>query len=346
MRSASARIMYQGKDITADISKYLKNITYTDVISGEADDLQITVEDREGLWHSSWFPTKGDILDVTLLTDNWEGVLAGELKLPVGLCEIDEIECKIPPSEVLIKALSVPNNTSLRGNVRSRSWEKVELKTIANDIAKEAKLKLFYDSDMNPSLERVEQTEESDLSFLLKLCTDNGLALKITDEQVVIFDEIKYEAQEATISLVSDTLKAIQTNSITSSMVSWSLRTSVRDVYKACRVDYQNSDKKAKITYTFTDPNKKEGKTLVVNQQVGSVAEAEALAKKELRNKNKGETEGSFTLLGSFEYFAGRTVNLVGFGAFDGKYIIVKAVHSLGTAYTTQIDIRRCLNGY
>ena len=39
-------IKYNNKDISADISKYLKSISYTDNLSGEADDLQITLEDR------------------------------------------------------------------------------------------------------------------------------------------------------------------------------------------------------------------------------------------------------------------------------------------------------------
>lgn len=41
-------IKYNNKDISADISKYLKSISYTDNLSGEADDLQITLEDKSG----------------------------------------------------------------------------------------------------------------------------------------------------------------------------------------------------------------------------------------------------------------------------------------------------------
>ena len=51
-------IKYNNKDISADISKYLKSISYTDNLSGEADDLQITLEDKAGLWQSTWIPGK------------------------------------------------------------------------------------------------------------------------------------------------------------------------------------------------------------------------------------------------------------------------------------------------
>ena len=65
-RRISAIIKYNNKDISVDISKYLKSISYTDNLSGEADDLQITLEDRDGLWQSTWMPEKGALLDVIL----------------------------------------------------------------------------------------------------------------------------------------------------------------------------------------------------------------------------------------------------------------------------------------
>lgn len=43
-------IKYNDKDISADLQQYLKNVSYTDNMSGEADDLQLTLEDKAGLW--------------------------------------------------------------------------------------------------------------------------------------------------------------------------------------------------------------------------------------------------------------------------------------------------------
>lgn len=84
----------------------------------------------------------------------------------MGLFEIDEITSSGYPSEVQIKAVSVPDNNTLRGTERSRSWEKAKLQVIANDIASAAGMSLFWDTEENPVLDRAEQTEESDLSFL------------------------------------------------------------------------------------------------------------------------------------------------------------------------------------
>ena len=67
-------IKYNNKDISADISKYLKSISYTDNLSGEADDLQITLEDKAGLWQSTWIPEKGALLDAAKILANFVGV--------------------------------------------------------------------------------------------------------------------------------------------------------------------------------------------------------------------------------------------------------------------------------
>ena len=341
-RKCEVLVKYDDKDISTDLQPYLKGVSYTDNLSGEADDLQLTLEDKEGLWQSTWFPDRGATLDVSVKLINWQGI--DEQTVRLGLFEIDEITSQGVPSEVQVKAVSVPDDNSLRGKERTRSWEKAELKKIASDIATGAELADV--EDYNPTIDRAEQTEQSDLSFLYKLCADHGLALKICNKQVVIFDEAKYETADAVMVLLKPGV--ITTSKLTKvdKLKSYSLRSKIRDIYKACHVKYQGGKKKAKIETTFTDPNKTKGKTLEVNEQVKSIAEAERLAKKKLREKNCEEFTGSFSFLGNPELLAAVNVQLEGYGAFDGKYIITKATHDIGNGYTTNIDVRRCLNGY
>ena len=340
-------IKYNNKDISADISKYLKSISYTDNLSGEADDLQITLEDKAGLWQSTWMPEKGALLDVMLQQKYWQTLSALPQSLRLGLFEIDEITSSGYPSEVQIKAVSVPDNNTLRGTERSRSWEKAKLQVIANDIASAAGMSLFWDTEENPVLDRAEQTEQSDLSFLYAICKDKGLALKISDKKIIIFDEAKYEAEKAKITIVKPGTVYKKESGMKYLFVGtgYSLRTKIRDIYAACRVSYQQGSSKSNIEATYTAAGKK-GKTLQVNEQVESVAEALNLAKKRLREKNKDEVTGSLNMLGNFVLLSGVTVNLLGFGAFDDKYLITRASHDIGSGYTTHIDVRRCLNGY
>lgn len=345
-RNVALSIKYDNKDISTDIAKYLKSVSYRDAMSGQADDLQITLEDRAGLWQSSWMPEKGAVLDASITVNNWHGLGTPET-LRLGTFELDEISSSGYPSEVQLKAVSVPFNNTLRGEEHTRSWEKAELKTIANDLAAAAGLELYYDTEDNPTLDRAEQTEQSDLSFLLALCGDYGLALKVSDGQLIIFDEAKYDAAEAAITIVKPgTVYTPDEKQVyIQAMLNYQLSSKLRDVYAACHVAYKQGKNKATIEATFTAPGKT-GKTLQVKEQVANTAEAERLAKKRLRDKNKEEITGSFSLPGSFYLVAGVTINLLGFGAYDGRYIITEADHSIGSGYTVSINVRRCLDGY
>lgn len=346
-RRVEVTIKYNNKDISADIMPYVKSLSYRDAMGGQADDLQLTLEDRQGLWQSAWFPDKGAMLDVSLVTSGWQSAGALPQTLRLGTFELDEINSSGYPSEVQLKAVSVPFNNTLRGEEHTRSWEKAELKTIANDIASAAGLNLFFDTDYNPTIERAEQTEQSDLSFLLALCGDYGLSLKISSGQLIIFDELKYETAEALLTIVKPgTIYIPEENMIyLPAITGYNLMTKLRDIYAACHVAYQQGKNKAMIEATFTVPGKT-GKTLQVKEQVENVADAERLAKKRLREKNRDEVTGSINLPGSFYLVAGITINVLGFGAYDGKYIITEAQHDVGNGYTTSINIRRCLDGY
>lgn len=347
-RKISVKVTYDNKDISESLAPYLKSLSYTDNLSGEADDLSLKLEDKEGLWQSDWMPDMGAELTVTLTSEAWGSLFEEERTLRLGLFEIDEIESSGSPSEVSLKAVSVPDANALRGVNRTRSWEEVEFKVIAQDIADGAGMELVYDSEENPKLDRAEQTEQSDLSFLTKLCNDQGFALKISEKQIIIFDEAKYESVAPKIAIVNPGALYMEEKDMLylTWVEGWRFRKKVRDIYKACHVAYQNSDTKEMIEGTFTAPDKKEGKTLEVKEEVGSTAEAEKLAKKKLREKNREEITGSFDLPGNFNLLASTTVKIIGFGEFDGNYIIETANHDVGGGYKTSIDIRRCLDGY
>ena len=360
-RRAYPKIAYNKKDITQAMLSYLKSLEFTDVLTGQADDLQIVLEDRSGLWLEAWFPDKGATLTASILTKYWSNPTEAEKELPLGLFEIDEIECSAMPSETKIKAVSVPNNTTLRGEERTRSWEGYTIQKIAQDIADNAGMQLNFSAKDNPTLERVEQTEQSDLAFLDKLCQDNGLSLKVTDNQIIIFDMADMEAAEPSLIFLRPTVADLSATAVESGSSnrtntgnalkqfkpsSWRFISSTRDVYKACTVEHSQGKKKEKISAAFTDPTKIEGKTLLVKKDVKSVEEAERMARKALRDKNKDEVTGSLSCMGDTDLSAGLTVTVKGFGKFDGKYIISRVKHSLGNGYRCSVDLRRCLNGY
>ncbi|MEK3976053.1 phage late control D family protein [Psychrobacillus sp. FSL K6-1267] len=329
-------ISYNNYKIIEDLKPHLIDWRYTDNLSGEIDDLQITFEDIEHKWLSDWFPSKGSILNGVIIKKNWNEIIR---RTKIGKFEVDEIEASGPPSSISIRALATPENNSIRGEFKSRAWEKATLKLVAGDIAKANKLKLYYKASNNPKKDRYEQESETDLAFLYRLCKDEGLCLKLSNSSIVILDEAEYERNStvATINRQSKVDDDIQVQS-------WKAKTTLTGTYKSCRVQYQDSSKKKTIKATFTPPKPpKVGRTLVVKEQIKSVAEGQRLAKNKLREANKEATKVDLVVLSEKHLDAGMTVNLKGFGKFDGKYIITQVVHSQSLI---PLSLRKCLEGY
>lgn len=334
-RRAVLVLSYNGKDVTQDIAGALKEFKFKDAAPGTLDELSITLEDRERKWQGTWTPTEGDRIKGEIRTINWDG--PGEIKkIPLGSFEVDSFEFDGPPDTVAIKALSLPVSSDIRQEKRSKAWEKVTLKTVAGEIAKRAGLKLIYEAVDNPSYDRLEQSQLSDLAFLLETATKEGIAIKVSNGSLVLFDESIYEKKPAiaTITRGKDNVKGYG--------FSWG---TAYTAYRACEVSYTNSKTKKTVKVIYTPPGApKSGPILKINEQADSRAAALKLGRKRLREKNKEAGRGTLSLMGDIRMAGGLTINIKDWGRFDGKYIIVSAEHIIGgSGFTTDIEIRKVL---
>lgn len=334
-RRSGLELTYNGVNITTGLKPHLKGWSYTDNMSGQSDDLQITLEDQKHLWVSDWFPEKGATLSAEVVRGNWE-TNGQKDSLNIGVFEIDEIG--VDDFSVTIKALSIPEGSgSMRGEDKNKAWEAITLSGVAGDIAGSNGMGILFDSSYNPFFDRLEQTEQTDLVFLQKQCDDAGLSLKIGEGKIIIFDDVKYEQANPITTIDRSKFPRI----------SFSAKTTLNGIYSACTVEYTDASKNETFKFTFTPPNApKTGKVLHINQRVTSVAEAELLAKRSLRKENVKETDFSLTLPGDTRFLAALTVILTGWGVFDGKYIITQATHSQQGKYEVKLQLRRCLEGY
>jgi phage protein D len=57
-RRVWVKVEYDGMDITDAITDGLLSFTYTDA-NDEANEIKITVEDRDGNWAGPWYPKVG-----------------------------------------------------------------------------------------------------------------------------------------------------------------------------------------------------------------------------------------------------------------------------------------------
>ena len=339
------------------MAQYVLSFSYTDNLTGQVDDISITLEDRAELWEADWMPERGATLDITICTYNWSDLYSEEQDLQLGKFEIDELEVSSAPNIVTIKAvaISISDDSTLRSTLRSHTWENISVQKAANDIAWQNGMKLQWYCDDNPNIDKLEQNDESDLDVLRKICDDAGFALKVTTDAIIIFDVEKFEKEDVyaeyyhpgttILNIVENQSKPVQTDAL----LNYSFKAKIRDVYKKCHVKYAKDKDKSVIESTFVAPDKKEkeGATLEVHQQVSSQAEADRLAKKKLREKNCEEFTGSFSSDGNMGLCAGETIEMLGFGNFSGKYIITQAKHDISSSgFTSSVEIRKCLDGY
>lgn len=329
VRRTELNLVYEGTNISPDIEPDLLSFEFTDKESGEADEITITLKDDHALWHTDWFPGKGDRLKATIVDKDFDQLYCGQF-------EIDDLTLSAPPNVFSIKGVSVPLVKSIRRTKKSKVWEEAALSEMVSAVATEGDLQQVFDVDNDPFYAKQIQREETDLAFLKRLCDAEGLSLKVTDTQLVVFEQQAYE-QTPTVLTITRGIDDIKT---------FSFKTQAYDLYKTCTCSYYDEDNEQEIKQTFTAPNIAEGMELNITKVASSFAEAQRWAKSELRRKNKHEVTTDITVIGNTQLIAGINVEFSGFGKFDGKYLIESAKHTVGSGYTTQLRARKILEGY
>lgn len=330
-RRAVPVITYLGVDITANIAPDLISFKYADN-EGKSDEIQLDLQDRERKWQDPWLPQKGDRVTAAIRLENWR--VEGEVsQLNCGTFYIDDVSFKGPPDVISIKALSVPFTSGGKNTKSSRAWENSDLAGILGDVATSAGLTLLYDAP-NFTYERVDQVKETDLAFAKRMARKEGLSIKVTDKQLVIYDELTYESKDAVRKIVRGE----------SDVKSYSFSESAaEEQYKKVEVAYFDDKRKKTVQYTYDVPSITSGATLKIKKTAKNLGEAMRWAKAEARNKNKLSKTGKLTLIGDENLVQGITVELEKFGAFSGKYFIESANHDVIGGYLVDINIREVL---
>jgi len=157
------------KDITGNISDRLINLTMTDNRGFEADQLDIELDDSDGLVE---LPVRGAVLSLYL---GWKGfALVGK-----GDFTVDEVEHHGAPDTVTLRARSA----DFRGTLNSRreeSWHDTTLGAVVGAIASRNKLTASVaESLANIRIPHIDQSQESDAVFLTRLAERNGGAVSV-----------------------------------------------------------------------------------------------------------------------------------------------------------------------
>ena len=315
-------ITYEGRDITREISPFVTAFTFTDNSSGKADDISLTLMDRDSLWLMNWTPSKGDTITPSLAE--------GGLRLDCGAFTVDQIDYSFPPHIITIKAVSASPKTHTRFEPHSRSWEENSLSGIAGSIAQDNGLECFYDAQDYPVQFR-EQVQQADLPFLEELCGQFGLSLKISEGKLIIFSESGYSLNDPAASITPDDPRLISARFSSKSA----------GIYRKSRLTYHNPalDETFTAGYEDTDAEGTE-QELEIFTHVDSQEQADAVAREALIRNNSAEITAQITLSASPEFLAGVNADLKGFGMFSGKYFTDKVTHTVAGGWTTTVTLK------
>ncbi|STW05298.1 late control gene D protein [Klebsiella grimontii] len=174
-KTPAFRIVIAGKDATQTLDKRLLSMTLTDNRGFEADQLDLELDDADGL---VIMPRRGAVISLAL---GWKG----EPLFSKGKFTVDEIEHSGSPDRLTIRARSADFRETL--NVRrEKSWHKTMVGEVVKEIAARHSLKVAIGKDVaEQALDHLDQTNESDASFLMKLARQYGAIASVKDSNLL-----------------------------------------------------------------------------------------------------------------------------------------------------------------
>lgn len=317
-------LIYKGVDISSEFAPESITITYSDKVHGEADEIDVTVQDKDGKWRGSWCPEHGDIVDLSI---GYEG----GVMVPCGAFEIDEPSVSMSRSgdTLTFRGVSAPISKSLRTK-KTRGYEKQNLKAIASKIAGEHGLSVTG----NPPdilFERVTQRRERDLEFLSRLAENYGAYFSVRGKQLVFEKRSDVHARGPVFMFRANS----------DDYISVELKKSSHKTYSKAKLTYFEGQEKRKIEAAASDSKVKNGDTLRLDERVENDGQAKARVKSELEKENLKKQTGTISMKGRPLMLAGQIIELNGgFGVWVGRYVIKSSRHSISrSSYTTSIEV-------
>ena len=323
-RKAEADLTWNGTAVTSKMVGNKLEVTYTDPASGEADSLDISIQDRGRQWITAWLPVTGDTLTAAIKVSDWEQE-GDNRTLTCGFFVLDNFGFQGWPVTGTISGVSVPADGNFRATERSKTWESATIREIGKEIAKRAGITLAWDVEGKPfTIKTVEQSEQTDCDFYADLCETYGLAMKVYARKIVVYDREKYKKKEP-VAKISET-----------DLLSWSWSKTLTGTYTGGE-------------YTYTDPSTEEEIKVTVGtgtrilKQSGkadSKADAERMITAAVNKANHGATKLTASIMGNAALVASQCVTVVGIGKLSGKYFIDTITHHVGgSGYTMDLEM-------
>lgn len=324
-RSVEVDLTWNGQAVKRKMTGQGTEITYTDPASGEADSLDIAIQDRDRQWTVAWMPLEGDTLEVSIKLSHWDREGDSRI-LPCGFFILDNFDFSGWPITGTISAVSVPADGAFRERERTKIWEKVTIPEIGKEIASRAGIGFIWDVEGTPfPLDSVEQSSETDCDFLMSLCDRYGYSMKVYAQKIVVFDREAYKKKNSVLTIQETDIER------------WSWKQVLAGTYTGGE-------------YTYTDPTTEEEIKAVVGtgsrilKQSGRAngkEDAERRIQAAVDKANHGAATLSLTMMGNASLVASQCVTVVGLGRLSGQYYIDRITHHVGSGYTMDLELSR-----
>lgn len=321
------RLTANSSDITSIIAARFVSLRLTDAVGFESDMLEITLADNDPLNRIQRPPNGAEI-------ELWLGYDSNVSRM--GLFVFDEFERTGWPGKVTIRARSAIYEQTPKGKTdlqtqKVRSWQKgTKIGDMVAKIAQEHSIAPAVSTSLaGIALPHYDQTDESDLSFLLRIMRSYDAIVKPSGGKLVVVKR----GESQTISGYA--LPVVTINA--TEMTNWSVNQSKRDS-PGTVIAYWYSPMGAvrnKVTVGSGEPVRRLRHNYT-NQQA-----AEKAAQAELDKRVRGQNKFSGMLPGRPDLAAEGRLIITEFGTsdVDGEWLISRVEHELDeSGYRCRIE--------
>ena len=305
-------LIYRDVDISSEIAPMVTSFNYNDKEHGEADDIDVTVQDSDGRWRGSWKPDEGDVMVPTIVDSNGS-------RLPCGEFEMDEPQSVGGRNgdTMVIRGLAVPITKSLR---TQKSWRFVitSLKSFVYEVGGATGLQVEGDIKAIQYVQKA-QRRERDLEFLKRLGEETGHYVNVRGQKLIFTNFKSLDSQSAAFQIFHGDRRVTKAT----------FQFQTKETYSKAKVSYLDARTKEKIEHEEPDPDVKTGDTLSITERVEDKSQAEELAKSRLHMKNRHRKIGTYAGVGDSRVMAGVVAEASGFGQYDDNYLFQSTAHAM-----------------
>lgn len=324
--TTSTRVEVLGEshpELGSMIKDNISSLSYTDVASGQSDSANITLNDINKDWLTTYYPKKGADFKIGITLHNWNNENE-EVNNDFGTFIIDDISFFGRGLKCNIGMVSAPQNDDFKSLQRTETYTDTTIRDIAQKIADRAGIELYYDAD-DINISEVEQKDQADSSYLLSLCEKYGLGMKTYNHKVVIFDIVMYEKKDSVLTMDE------------SDMSDWNYNDTIEGTYTGVKLSYSNPDNDDTINVFVGES----GRTYYMNVQSSSEYDAQLQAAAKINAANRDIEKLSVTIMANPDIVATQCIDVTGLGKINGKYYIDSIKHDIGSGYKQKLTMHK-----